>query len=769
MMVSPLAKSADDVLAGFPSDGEKATYCFYSESMNVQMAARGSDPMAALGLIQTVQAWQNILNTLLPDRDTRNQRMVTALQEFNRRQAQFGDSSPNEAKRKVVEQNASACKALLAQLQSSELKPETMGGAAQSQTSKKASPQETPKTPAETSWFDRVDYTGAWQTTRVMRQFPYANTIVFELWKGVDNKPHGIALFVGEDSECAGELGADGLDGLSFTPMEDNACASVKPGRFKLVRDFGAQAVMLVFVPKGEADTPQLIQTNAASFRRLPTVPATLQAMSAKARGSGDSINASLREALQDHAETVAKLRKALQGEFRPRLSESKLIGVWRGEFIDALQTYPAEIALWSVKDMILQKLNGVVRFDGGLCTASIQVNDTGTIFTWTIGNNAVTNGVGDCEPISATGSLRMNPAMDRIAIGLGPQQPAQGSMSARHCLRDLPNIEIRGDCAVAGVFTRAAATAGLDQTIAAIASNQALKAPAAGHWSILRRNDAGLAQLHAAHDDALKENARFLAEREKNYAEAEKRREQEYQEQQRQRREQQAREKARREQVAREWEARRGAPPGAAGGEHIVLPELPSVSGPFDGLRGGDFLNALYHQDFAAIGTFDRYYQQRKIKQRRDWVGKHWSDNVLDAAVKSMRLADTVLTLFLFNYDSKYQACLKDDAVTFKVVKVVPDVVVENLIGVEVSRFYGYTERRFYKINEEFTTAFRRVGTTEPEGGMATLSDFLLNQGGTDLRRELLAGTRQMMDRFSCDSAPIRRIEQSLLQFSTR
>jgi len=199
------------------------------------------------------------------------------------------------------------------------------------------------------------------------------------------------------------------------------------------------------------------------------------------------------------------------------------------------------------------------------------------------------------------------------------------------------------------------------------------------------------------------------------------------------------------------------------------VLPELPEVSGPFDGLSGGDFLNALYHHDFDAISVFDQYYQIRKIKQRRDWIGKHWSDNIMDAAVKSFRMADTVLTIFLFNYDSKYKACLKEDAVTFEVVKVVPDVVVENLIGVEVSRFYGYTKRTHYQINKEFTTAFRRVGTTEPEGGMATLSDFLLNKGGTDLRRELLDGTRQMMDKFTCDSESIKQLEKTLLKFSTR
>lgn len=58
------------------------------------------------------------------------------------------------------------------------------------------------------------------------------------------------------------------------------------------------------------------------------------------------------------------------------------------------------------------------------------------------------------------------------------------------------------------------------------------------------------------------------------------------------------------------------------------------------------------------------------------------------------------------------------------------------------------------------------RVGKMQPSGGKAELSDWLLNGGGTDLRNEVVAGTRMLMARFACDSTEIKQLEKNLLRF---
>ena len=612
-------------------------------------------------------------------------------------------------------------------------------------------------------------YIGTWQTTRVHHQFTLARTIMFELWKSPDGTPEGVGIFMTPHGACWGEMSFNDTTGkLQFKSSKSKTCKDLNGGHFNVLRPFGGQVAMLTFVPEGAKDTPQLGLTNTASYRRLKESPPQLKALVSGARKGGPSVEENIQQSLTAHAEQVTQLRDSITQEFQPYFSESHLIGVWRGNFVDKLKNYPAEIAMWSIKDASLYKIGGVVVFHDEHCPKAVTITDTKSQLTWSMSSIQLSQPTDPCKEIHAAGPLALSPDKNTLAINVRVSPQSQNSMNTNNCLQHLPDMDSPQPCGIAGIFQHSSASDRLNKAMSTIQWNYKAKGPEEGHWKLLKRNDSSRSKLVAAHNARLKKNEQFYATLEKNLVAAEKKREEERRMSIAKRLAQIAADAERRARIKREWAARQSGKP-YDDTQLVELPPLPTVEGPFTELRGGNFLNALYQGDFAAISQFDAHYRQRKIQQRRAWIGKHWTDDLLDAVVNSMRLADTVLTIYLFYFEDKYATCLKPDAVTFRVVKVVPDTVIENLLGVEVVRYYGWTERKYFKINKDFTIAFRRIGTTEPESAMASLSDFLLNQGGTDLRREVLAGTKQMMNSFSCESKAIQRLEKTLLAFRTR
>lgn len=215
-------------------------------------------------------------------------------------------------------------------------------------------------------------------------------------------------------------------------------------------------------------------------------------------------------------------------------------------------------------------------------------------------------------------------------------------------------------------------------------------------------------------------------------------------------------------------------------------------VNGPFDSIEGGSFFNALYKGDAASIRRQNADYSQLKILQYKQFMGaSHPTDDYVDMLYKHVRLLDSVKAIYLFQYQGKYARCLREDAVKFKLVETVPDVVYENLLGIEVARHYGSTTTTFYKVNKDFQATFRRIGKTKPENLSMAFVDLLIGGGGInipaelanadpmfnqmakllkgkgprDLRNQLATGTKQMMKNFSCDSPEIKQLEKNMLK----
>jgi hypothetical protein len=614
-------------------------------------------------------------------------------------------------------------------------------------------------------------YAAPWATTQMAREFPYGHAIQFEVWPSSSGVPTGVGAILRADGQCTGVMSWDAeATKLRFTPAQDDSCAGIPAGAFDFVRDFGDVAVMLTFVPDGAQSTPQLSLTHTSSFRRQADTPPSIAALAEQVRAAGaDASVAGLAATTSAQAETVALMRSELAEGFNDYFSEPLLLGMWRGELVDERQTIPIEVAMWTRKDVLVYGIGGVVRLGDQYCPAVIAVDDTSTAFAFHFNSAPITSRTATCDGLTANGTVRLDTAGARIALLVDVVSDSR-QLSSASCIDGLSELDGATVCRAAAILRRASSSPAFDRAMTQIDWNANVEtqrlAPAGADWEVIKKNDASLASLGAAHQEALASNAQFYTALEASMIEADRQRELERQARNAQARQQAAAEAQRRARIDAEWAARSatsGLPATAP------LPTLPSVSGPFDGLSGGDFLNALYDQDFGALARFDDYYRQLKLRQRRALMGNTWADGILDAAYESFELATSVLGVYLFRYQSEYARCLRDDAVTFEVVTEHPDTVYRNQIGVEVARYYGGTTVEEYTVNAEFESAFRRIGTTLPEGAMSTLADYLLNGGGTDLRRELLGGTRQMMAQFPCDSAVIERMEEGLKAFSAR
>ena len=223
----------------------------------------------------------------------------------------------------------------------------------------------------------------------------------------------------------------------------------------------------------------------------------------------------------------------------------------------------------------------------------------------------------------------------------------------------------------------------------------------------------------------------------------------------------------------AREWarlkkesEYRAAARQAKLGSRTAGYDQLPEVSGPFDGLPGADFLNAVYQGDKALVQRFNRTFNNAQAAGLKTFFGSY-GNQMTDAMadfLKMARIEDAVAAKYLFEYEKHYRRCLSETPATFYVTGYQPDMVVTNLLGAEIARHYGGTTKTKYQVNHEFSGVFQKVGKMQPEGLFASATGFLASQGSEDLRKSSLNGIAQIFSQFACDSPEIKVFEKNLI-----
>lgn len=617
---------------------------------------------------------------------------------------------------------------------------------------------------AAKEWPGYDKLTGSWKSATPFRHtFKFADRIELDLWITYKGELEGAAMIIKNKEHCLGRVKMDRASNrLIFTAMDGSLCRLSKSGTFELFRFLeGQERLGMHYVP---AEAENQFKAQPSYYVRTSDHPDTLTDFVRLIKDTDgnymEAKKASINKQEQNFKQAQDMIRKSTGFNF----SGADLIGIWHGQFIDKQRTYPAEIMFWSSSAYRYKEIVGIVRFDGipykkDLCLTGIITNKEEK-YTRIHINYLHLDAGQDCIPLRGSGLVSLDDNGRSLTL-LFNSELTRLSGQKENSFQDF-TFPVTGDrCYTVGMFRCGSASEKLKSAINGVPW-KTVKDPTQKQKQILLEDSSQLEELKTAHNIAVLENARI---RQQVASEKEAVRQKQIGKEQERIAAVRAKKRAEAERIQRNKMIHsQGRPSGSSTAAPV---SFPVVHGPFDGLQGGSFLNALYKADWSAIEQFNNAYASQKIQQNKRIMGNspHWSDGFINAGFKAVRLTNTVLAVYLFDYERSYGGCLKDDAVTFEVVEVVPDVVTKNLLGHEVSRSYGYTSRRYFKVNKEFTAAFRRVGRTKPEGAMSTLSDLFLNQGGTDIRRQLIAGTRQMMNKFSCDSPEIRQIEWNLLK----
>lgn len=196
--------------------------------------------------------------------------------------------------------------------------------------------------------------------------------------------------------------------------------------------------------------------------------------------------------------------------------------------------------------------------------------------------------------------------------------------------------------------------------------------------------------------------------------------------------------------------------------------PRLPKVKGPFDGLPGSTFLNAVYSGNKSQVQQINDYYNYQQQEGLRKFAGSYrnqLTDKIIELQ-NAVRIQDSVTARYLFNYESEFGRCLSSSPSVFYVVGYQPDYVITNLLGEEIARIHGGTRKTKYTVNSEFENTFQRIGKLKLNDSLARqLTSAMAANGNEDLRASSMNGIDSIFNKFDCNDPVIKRFERNLIK----
>ncbi|MCE2029715.1 hypothetical protein [Sessilibacter corallicola] len=187
------------------------------------------------------------------------------------------------------------------------------------------------------------------------------------------------------------------------------------------------------------------------------------------------------------------------------------------------------------------------------------------------------------------------------------------------------------------------------------------------------------------------------------------------------------------------------------------------NMNGPFTGLAGDKYLNAIYHGEFELVKQANNNYaiSLQKLYALATNNNPGLLGGIISQALSALNIHDSVSAKYLFHYENRFAKCLRSDAETFGVEEKVPGLVATNMLGVEMWRTNGFSKIYTYKVNKEFAHVFRQVGTMNPEA--FRLASMLLNSGYPDYRLQVVRGVEQIQSQFACNDPIVKQFESNL------
>mgnify|MGYP000229879357 CR=1 FL=1 len=203
----------------------------------------------------------------------------------------------------------------------------------------------------------------------------------------------------------------------------------------------------------------------------------------------------------------------------------------------------------------------------------------------------------------------------------------------------------------------------------------------------------------------------------------------------------------------------------------------------PFTGYPGADYLNALYGGDWPPLKRYDREYMKAyttgymgqsiaafgKIMDSLSAMGGRKS-----SAAKNMyqnfrnsSLITPILSSYLVNYDARYSACLRPDAVKFKKT-VTSETVYKNGFGNRVGGYKNPDKISYFTVNKEFRDIFEKVGLAKADSGNARFIEAIFNPSSSSASNlsGVIQGVTKIMHDLKCNDPKIKKLEANMIDY---
>ena len=197
---------------------------------------------------------------------------------------------------------------------------------------------------------------------------------------------------------------------------------------------------------------------------------------------------------------------------------------------------------------------------------------------------------------------------------------------------------------------------------------------------------------------------------------------------------------------------------------------------GHFHDIEAGEYMQALYVGDFETLRALDRDYTQLA----RDFYGQSLAplntiidmftglnySGALQQQIEASTLLVPIFGKYLVDYPFMYKECLDYNAHRFSVTTT-SWTVYKNGWGTEVDRVRHPDRVEYFDVNRRFGYVFENIyESAESSNDLAVVMDNFLNSSSQVGLGDVFMGTRQTMNKFSCDSSVVRQLETNMLAY---
>ena len=457
-----------------------------------------------------------------------------------------------------------------------------------------------------------------------------------------------------------------------------------------------------------------------------------------------------------------ALVHEVLHGKasYQDYFVESALIGAWRGTVYDNTGSYPLEIAMWPGRVFGYHKIVGYIRSLDKTCVREVIVDNDSEQHMIGIGSQSLQFGTDNCDAQNKIENLLSAYGFVKLAGGGNTFRIYYSMRASTDASQPSPCLEALAQegCYALAVFNRDKVSEAMQEIIAKSPSTM-FSGPDSSVVAVL---SSGESAPNTMQKDFLA-NAQQNVAITQQYLEADRRNLELRHKKNTENKPPINNEPDKSSREAKEYQKYLARPP-------------KQYDGPFNDLSGGQYLNAIYLEDFEEairqdkqfgyklkepaktqailLGALAKIVPYRQISDAADAM-EHIEDHVT--------LGVPVIVTYMRNYKTTSERCLTDGAVEFTITTTTDDRVMKDELGNEMWRVPGNSYDTMYSVNKEFADAFRAHGTQDPATAGSMIGDAMYTDGK---QTQIVRGVRQMMDKFPCDSPVIKQMEKRMLEF---